>query len=123
MKIIRNSEAIHNVKPEGDIMTYFLFDEYEVIQVDQPPHTVQVRHHHKQTIETLYVVEGELVAKWTEDGEEKSTLIKAGDLTEAGPNPHYYANESDKVARIVVFKRIPTGKNNREIFKTDKVVD
>lgn len=123
MKIIRNSNAVHNVKPEGDIMTYFLFDEYEVIQVDQPPHTVQQRHHHEKVIETVYLIEGELVAKWLEDGEEKSELLKPGDLTEAGPQPHYYANESDKVARIICFKRIPTGRNNRETFKKDKIVD
>jgi quercetin dioxygenase-like cupin family protein len=123
MKVIKNSEAIHTVKPEGDIMTYFLFDEYEVIQVDQPPHTVQVKHHHEKAIETVYVIEGELVAKWEENGEDRSQKIKAGDLTEAGPQPHYYANESDKMARIMCFKRIPTGKNNREIFKNDKVVD
>lgn len=120
---MHQDDAIHRVKPEGDILNYYLFDEYEVIQVDQPPHTEQLRHHHERVAETIYVLEGELVAKWREGSHEKSQIVGPGDLIETGLEPHNFANESDELARIICIKRIPTGKNLREIFKNDKIVD
>ena len=123
MKIIHQSDVPSRVKPEGELVSYFMFDEYEVIQVDQPPHTKQQLHHHTKTSETVYVIEGELVFIWLEKGKEMRQLVKAGDLIETGAESHTFANESDKLARIICIKRIPTGENNREVFKTDKVID
>ena len=123
MKIIKKSQATSVSKPEGTTVDYFLFPEYEVHYNEQAPGTTQTWHHHEQIWETLYIVDGELVARWREDGEEKSQVVEAGDLVESERSVHTFSNESPSIVRFLVIKRMPTGKDSRDIFKNDKVLD
>ena len=123
MKITTLQDAIHIVKPEGTDVHYYLFDDYELMYNDQAPHTTQTWHHHKKIWEALYMIAGELTAHWREDGEEKSQLVKAGDVIETERTPHTFTNDSNQVARFLCIKLMPTGKNYREVFKADKVLD
>jgi uncharacterized cupin superfamily protein len=123
MNIIEAKDAIQQVKAEGDVCRYYLFSDYEIIQTDQPPHSEQAWHHHETIWETIYVIEGELVVLWREDGQDKSKIVHAGDLIETGRSSHTFKNESDSVARLMAVKHIPSATDYRQVFKDDKVVD
>lgn len=123
MKIIHSKNALNVSKPEGTNVTYYLFNEYEIHYNEQVPDSIQTWHHHEKIWETLYIIEGELVAKWKENGEEKSEVIKAGDLVETERTPHTFSNNSGKIVKFLVIKQIPKGENYKEILKTDKVID
>lgn len=104
-------------------MYYYLFKDYEVHYNEQAPKTTQTWHHHEKIWETVYIIDGQLTAKWREGDIELSQLLKEGDLVETERTPHTFTNETDKVVRFLVVKRMPDDEDHREIFKTDKVID
>ena len=108
MNIIEAKDAIHKVKPEGDELIYYLFTDYEIIRTDQPPHSEQAWHHHETIWETIYIIDGELVVLWRDDGGEKSKLVHAGDVIETGRSSHTFKNETGSVASLIAIKRIST---------------
>lgn len=67
MKIIRKQEATHVDKPEGTKVDYYLRPEYEIHMNEQVPGSTQTWHHHEHILETLFIIEGELTAKWKEE--------------------------------------------------------
>jgi uncharacterized cupin superfamily protein len=123
MKIIHSKDALHVSKPEGTHVTYFLLPEYEVHYNEQIPGSAQTWHHHEHIWETLYIIEGELVAKWKEGSEEKQEVVSAGDLIETQRTPHTFVNESDKTVKFLVIKQVLNGQDKKELLKTDKVID
>ena len=123
MKITKKQDAVFVSNPEGTNVTYFLFPEYEVHINEQVPHSTQTWHHHEKIWETLYIIEGELIAQWKENGEAKKQIVKAGDLIETEHTPHTFSNDSDKVVKFIVIKQILNGEDKKEILKIDKVLD
>lgn len=123
MKITEARDVPHVKKPEGTDVHYYLFKDYEVHYNDQAPHTTQTWHHHEKIWETLYIIDGQLTAHWREAGEEKSKIVKAGDLIETERTPHTFSNDSDHMARFLVIKRIPAEEDYSDTLKTDKVLD
>jgi mannose-6-phosphate isomerase-like protein (cupin superfamily) len=123
MKIIQKTEAIHIDKPEGTKIDYYLRDEYELHYNEQVPNSTQTWHHHEQILETLFIIEGSLLAKWKENEEIKEKVISKGDLVETENTPHTFTNNSDEIVKFIVIKQVLSGQNKQEIFKTDKVVD
>jgi len=123
MKITKAEDALHVQKLEGTDVHYYLFKDYEIHYNEQAPHTTQTWHHHEKIWETLYVIEGELNAQWREGDKEESRIAKAGDLIETERTPHTFSNNSDKLARFLVVKRMPSNKDHSEMLKTDKVLD
>ncbi|HLC82404.1 MAG TPA: cupin domain-containing protein [Bacteroidia bacterium] len=123
MKIITKNQAIKIRKSEGTLVTYFLFDEYEIHYNEQAPDSTQLWHHHKKIWETIYLIEGELTAKWKENSEIKQQIIKAGDLVEVEYTPHTFTNHTNTIVKFLVIKQKLTGNNNKESMKTDKVLD
>lgn len=123
MKIVKKEKVLHVHKPEGLDVHYYLFDEYEIHHDIQEPHTSQIWHHHEKVWETIYIIEGELTARWKENGDMKEQTVKAGDVVESEYSPHTYINASDKIVKFLVFKQILNGKNKKDLLKTDKVLD
>jgi len=123
MKITKANDVPHVSKPEGTDVHYYLFKDYEVHYNDQAPHTTQTWHHHEKIWETLYIIEGELVARWRDDNGEKSQTVKAGDLIETERTPHTFSNDSGNIVRFLVIKRIPSTEDYSEALKTDRVLD
>ena len=123
MRIIEKNNAINVAKPEGTKITYFLFDEYEVHYNEQLPGSTQKWHHHEKVWETIFMIEGELTAKWKDGGEIKEQIVRAGDLVEVENTPHTFTNHTDKTAKFLVIKQVLKGSNIRELMKSDKVVD
>jgi uncharacterized cupin superfamily protein len=123
MKIYHRKDALKAIKPEGINTTYYLFNEYEIHYDEQLPHSTQVWHHHDKIWETIYIIEGELLAKWKENGEKKSEILKAGDAIETERTAHTFINESDNIVKFIVFKQILNGENKKDILKKDKILD
>jgi len=123
MKIIHKKDAIHADKPEGTKVDYYLRDEYEVHYNEQVPKSTQTWHHHEQIMETLFIIEGELTAKWKENGKVVEEIVRAGDMIETEDTPHTFTNHTDKVIKFLVIKQVPSGENKKELLKTDKVID
>lgn len=123
MKITKKQQALHVTKPTGISVDYYLFDEYEIHLNEQPPHSVQDWHHHEKIWETLFIVEGDLVAKWKENGQEKQTIVSQGDLIETEHTPHIFENQTDKPVKFLVMKQVLSGENRKTLLKTDKVLD
>lgn len=123
MKIIKAADVLHVKKPEGTDVHYYLLNDYEVHYNDQAPQTTQTWHHHEKIWETLYIIDGELTARWRENGEEKSQVVKTGDLIETERTAHTFSNDTDSVVRFLVIKRMPSDKDFSEVLKTDKVLD
>lgn len=123
MKIVKKEDSIFASKPEGTNVNYYLRGEYEVHYNEQAPGTTQTWHHHEKVSEILYIVSGELIAKWKEGDEEKSQVVKAGDLIETENTPHTFSNNTKSITKFLVFKMLRTGNDNTEILKNDKVLD
>ena len=123
MKIIKKSDANHIDKPEGTSVDYYLQDEYEVHYNEQAPKTTQTWHHHEQIGEVIFMLEGELTAKWKEQDKVLSEIVSSGDLIETGSISHTFENHTDQKIKFLVIKLVPSGENKREIFKTDKIID
>lgn len=123
MKILSKKDALHIQKPEGTIVDYYLFNEYEIHYNEQIPESTQAWHHHEKIWETLFIIEGELLAQWKEKGETKSQTVSAGDLIETERTPHTFTNNSGKTVKFLVFKQMPHDQDYKEILKSDKILD
>ncbi|MDP3988028.1 MAG: cupin domain-containing protein [Candidatus Levybacteria bacterium] len=123
MRIIKKEDALSVSKPEVTNVAYYLFDEYELHYNEQLPNSSQVWHHHEKIWETLFIIEGELTAKWRENGQEKEQIVKAGDVIEVEHFPHTFVNHTNRYVKFLVVKQIISGENKREVFKNDKILD
>ncbi|HET9947009.1 MAG TPA: cupin domain-containing protein [Patescibacteria group bacterium] len=123
MKIITKSEAFHADKPEGISVDYYLFPEYEIHFNSQAPHTTQVWHHHQHIWETIFILKGELLVMWKQDGKEIHQLVTAGDVIETERTPHTFMNNSQNPAEFLVIKQILSGQDKSALLKKDKVLD
>lgn len=123
MKIIKAKDVLHVAKPEGTDVHYYLFKDYEIHYNDQAPHITQTWHHHEKIRETLYIIDGELKAQWRDGNVERSQIVKAGDLIETERTAHTFSNNTDKIVRFLVIKRVASSTDYSEVLKTDKVLD
>ena len=123
MKITSKKEALHILKPEGLTVDYYLFPEYEIHYNEQKPHTTQVWHHHGQIWETIFILTGQLLTIWREDGKEIHQEVNPGDIIETERTPHTFLNKTNHPATYLVIKQVLTGQDKSELFKTDKIID
>ncbi|MFH1457423.1 MAG: cupin domain-containing protein [Patescibacteria group bacterium] len=123
MKIISQKEIPNLHKPDGTKTWYYLFNEYEIHYNEISPKSTQPWHHHEKIQETLLIIEGSLVVKWKIDNKIKTQTVKQGGLIEFGVISHTVANRSSKKTKFICFKQVLSGKNKRELLKTDKIVD
>lgn len=123
MKIIKAEDVDFVDKPEGVSVHYYTFSDYEVHYNEQAPHTTQTWHHHEKIWESIYIIEGELIAYWREDSTEQSQKVVAGDMIETERTPHTFSNESDNMVKFLVVKRMPSSVDYSETLRTDKVLD
>src|SRR6266700_4194668 len=123
MKIIHKQDAKSVSKPEGTNVMYYLLKEYEIHYNEQVPKSTQTWHHHEKVWESIYIIEGELTAKWREGDREKEEILKAGDLVETERTPHTFSNNTEGIVKFLVFKQMLQNKDFSQVLKTDKVLD
>lgn len=122
MKITTQNEAINKIREDGTNISYYLFDEYEVHHGEIPPGVIQPWHHHKIINETLYLIEGKVIFHYLEDGEKKQQEIVPGNVVQVENTPHTFSNPFQKACKMLAFRFIPTGVNQREAIKNDKIL-
>lgn len=123
MKITSRGKAKNFKSPEGRKAWIYGFSEYEFQYDEQRPRTKLKWHHHKKIWEMIYIIEGELVTKWKENGKIRERIVKAGDLIEPGFASHTFENRSDKVAKFIAVKFVLSGEDKRRIIEGDKYYD
>ncbi len=123
MKIVSQEKAKFFDSPEERKAWIYLFPEYEFQYDEQQPHTILKWHHHARIWETVYIIEGELAAKWREKGEEKERIVRTGDVIEPGHGPHTFENCSDGVVKFIAFKQILSGEDKKKAIEKDKIYD
>ncbi|MDD5489416.1 MAG: cupin domain-containing protein [Candidatus Moranbacteria bacterium] len=123
MKIFSQEEAKFFDSPEGRKAWIFGFPEYEFQYDEQQPKTILKWHHHAKIWETIYIIEGELVARWKENGEEKEHIVKTGDVIEPEFGSHTFENRSDGVVKFIAVKFVLSGEDKKKMIEKDKVYD
>ena len=123
MKITKSQDVNYVEKPEGINVRYYLFGDYEVHYNEQAPHSTETWHHHEKIWESLYIIDGELTARWRDGGEERFETVSAGDFIETERTPHTFSNDSNEMVRFLVIKHMPSSEDFREVLKTDKILD
>ncbi|KHD37249.1 hypothetical protein NL50_07965 [Clostridium acetobutylicum] len=122
LKIYTKDDAVSVKKENGTEVDYFIFNEYEIHLNKIPPHSIQEYHKHRTIDEAVIVTKGQIVLKWMEEGLEKSRVITKGMVIRMGNNIHTLENITDNFAEFNVIRTVPTGRNNKEIIKNDKVL-
>jgi uncharacterized RmlC-like cupin family protein len=122
LDIYTTNEAITVQKKNGTNVNYFLFDEYEIHLNRIPPKSLQEWHMHKIIEEVVVVTSGEIYIDWITDDIKHSKTVKKDTLVRVKNSIHTIENKSEEWAEFIVFRMVPTGKDNRELMKSDKVV-
>ena len=118
-EIQRLNDAIEVDKGDGTHVYYHIFPEYEIHLNEIMPHTLQQWHYHSQIEEVILVNEGQLTCYEENQGVKKHILFK-GDVICVHQSIHTFANETDQVVQMTVFRCVPQGKDQRQIMKNDK---
>lgn len=123
MKITSRENSKNFKSPEGREAWVYGFPEYEFQYDEQQPGTILKWHHHAKIWEMIYIIEGELVAHWKENGEIKEQTVKAGDLIEPGHISHTFENRTEGIAKFIAVKFVPTGEDKKATIEGDKIYD
>jgi uncharacterized RmlC-like cupin family protein len=119
--ITRHDAAISVTKPSGTHVDYYLYPEFEIHANTLPAGTVQDWHKHVQLDENIMVTSGEITVEYLENGRIHSNLIKVNDVLRVKKSIHRLSNQSTEPANFIVFRFIPRGQDQSELFKQDKV--
>lgn len=123
MKIIPLAQGVFKKKDDGTEVTYQIFPEFEIHYNTLPPKTEQVWHHHQTIKEIICLTSGEMEVFWKENNKTVSTLVKTGDTIDVENTSHTLKNNSQEECQFIVFRFVPSYKDNREIIKNDKIID
>lgn len=120
-EIVSGSEAITVTKGDGTEVSYYIFPEFEVHANTIFTGAVQNWHFHKNIEEIIFVTSGQIDVLWLDGGKQKtSKTLNAGDLCRLGSSVHNIANNTKETATFLVYRYIPTGKNQHMLIKGDR---
>lgn len=122
MIITSKKDAINRVRDDGTSISYYIFNEYEVHYGELSPGVIQPWHHHVQISETLFVIEGKVKLHYLDEGEKKEKEIVPGDVVQVEDTPHTFSNPFDETCKMVAFRFVPEGIDQRKVIKNDKVL-
>ena len=121
MKLISQNQAIHVDKTNGTEVDYYLLEDAEIHYNKINPHTLQEWHRHHCISENIFILKGELVYRCLDEtNKEQSLKLKQGDLLSVEKDIHTFENQTDEVVEFIVFRYLPSSKNQRELIKNDK---
>lgn len=119
--ITSHDAAISVTKPSGTQVAYYLYPEFEIHANTLPAATVQDWHQHVQLDETIIVTSGELTVEYLENDSIHSHVVKENDVLRVKKSIHRLSNQSVEPAKFIVFRFVPTGQDQSELMKHDKV--
>lgn len=122
MKITKATDAIHRHRDDNTDIYYYIFNEYEVHYGELAPAVLQPWHHHAVINETLFVIEGQVMLHYLEDGKKQEKIVEKGDVVQVEDTPHTFSNPFEETCKMVAFRFVPKGEDQRETIKNDKVL-
>lgn len=122
MKITPKKDAINLKREDGTEITYYIFKEHEVHCGEIYPGVIQPWHHHSIISETLYIIEGKIKLHYLKDNQRIEKILEPGNVVRVEDTPHTFSNPFDKVCKMVAFRFVPQGIDQREVIKNDKVL-
>ena len=73
--------------------------------------------------ENIFILKGELVYRYLDEtNQEQSLKLKQGDLLSVDKDIHTFENQTDEVVEFIVFRYLPSYKNQSEMIKNDKEI-
>lgn len=119
---IRTREAaISVVKPSGTQVDYYLYPEFELHANTLPAGIVQDWHRHVKLEEVVLVTSGSLLVDYIENEQVLSQLVHEGDVLRVKTSIHRLSNPTNQTTQFTVFRFIPTGNDQTQVMKTDKI--
>lgn len=104
-------------------MDYYLLNDAEIHYNKINPRTLQEWHRHHRISENIFILKGELVYRYLDEtNKEQSLKLKQGDLLSIDKDIHTFENQTDEVVEFIVFRYLPSYKNQREMIKNDKEI-
>lgn len=120
-EIITQSDAITVTKDDGTKVCYYIFPEFEVHANTIVAGTVQNWHYHRSIEEIIFVTSGQIEVLWLDENKKKvAKTLNPGDLCRLGGSVHNVANKTKETATFLVYRLLPTGKNQHELIKADR---
>lgn len=119
--ITRQASAISVTKSSGTQVDYYLYPEFEIHVNILPAGVVQDWHKHQQLDENIIVTSGEITVEYLENGHVSSQTIQENDVLRVKRSIHRLLNQSSEPAQFIVFRFVPTGQEQSELMKQDKV--
>ncbi|NLH34871.1 MAG: cupin domain-containing protein [Lactococcus chungangensis] len=121
IEIARQTSAISVTKSSGTQVAYYLYPEFEIHVNILPAGVVQDWHKHVQLDENVIVTSGEITVEYLENGHVSSQTIQKNDVLRVKRSIHRLLNQSSEPAQFIVFRFVPTGQEQSELMKQDKV--
>ena len=123
MKLISQNQAIHVDKTNGTEVDYYLLEDVEIHYNKINPRTLQEWHRHHRISENIFILKGELVYRYLDEiSHEQFLILKQGDLLSVENDIHTFENQTDEVVEFIVFRYLPSYKNQRKLIKNDKEI-
>ncbi len=123
MRLISQNQAIHVDKTNGTEVDYYLLEDVEIYYNKIKPHTLQEWHRHHHISENIFILKGKLVYRCLDEiSHEQFLILKQGDLLSIENDIHTFENQTDEVVEFIVFRYLPSYKNQRELIKNDKEI-
>ncbi len=122
MKITHQNQAINTKRSDKTEVDYYIFHEYEVHYGRLPPGIVQPWHHHAIINETLFVIQGKVKLHCWENNKKTEIVIKPGDVVQIEDTVHTFSNPFNQVCKMIAFRFVPQGIDQREVIKKDKIL-
>ena len=119
--ITRQASAISVTKSSGTQVDYYLYPEFEIHVNILPTGVVQDWHKHQQLDENIIVTSGEITVEYLENGNVSSQTVQENDVLRVKRSIHRLLNQSSEPAQFIVFRFVPTGQEQSELMKQDKV--
>lgn len=121
IEITRQTSAISVTKSSGTQVDYYLYPEFEIHVNILPAGVVQDWHKHQQLDENIIVTSGEITVEYLENGHVSSQTVQENDVLRVKRSIHRLLNQSSEPAQFIVFRFVPTGQEQSELMKQDKV--
>ncbi|WP_314085970.1 cupin domain-containing protein [Pseudolactococcus chungangensis] len=121
IEIARQTSAISVTKSSGTQVAYYLYPEFEIHVNILPAGVVQDWHKHVQLDENVIVTSGEITVEYLENGHVSSQIVQENDVLRVKRSIHRLLNQSSEPAQFIVFRFVPTGQEQSELMKQDKV--
>ncbi|WP_460055160.1 cupin domain-containing protein [Pseudolactococcus yaeyamensis] len=119
--ITRQVSAISVTKSSGTQVDYYLYPEFEIHKNSLPAGVVQDWHKHQELDENIIVTSGEITVEYLANSHVSSQTIHENDVLRVKQSIHRLSNQSSEPAQFIVFRFMPTGREQSERMKRDKV--